>query len=157
MIMAWAIKHGVSAIAMDELRQLLMGELITAGVAESGTSESAVSSIIRLEAAERGVLLLRNNVGVLANDGGRPVRYGLANDSAAMNKQLKSADFIGIRPVRIQPEHIGQVIGQFVSREAKRVGWRYTGAGREEAQMRWVNLVTSYGGNACFASGAGTF
>lgn len=73
-----------------------------------------------------------------------------------MNKVIKSADLIGIRPVLITPGHVGLVIGQFVSREIKPTGWKYTGKAREEAQLRWAELVAACGGDAAFATGEGT-
>ena len=121
-----------------------------------GKSEAWAQSLVRLEASEKGVKLFRNNVGVLKDETGRPVRYGLGNDSAKMNEVLKSADLIGLRPVLIEQRHVGHVLGQFVSREVKAPGWQYTGTGREVAQMAWCNLVNSCGGDAAFATGAGT-
>nr|WP_297388188.1 hypothetical protein [uncultured Roseateles sp.] len=121
-----------------------------------GESEAATSVRVRLEASQKGMRLWRNNVGVLQDETGRPVRYGLANDSPAVNKHIKSADLIGIRPVLIQPQHVGLVLGQFVSREMKEGGWQYKGTEREEAQLRWAQLVASLGGDAAFATGVGT-
>lgn len=89
-------------------------------------------------------MLFRNIVGVSCLDAnGRPVRYGLANESPDQNKVIKSADLIGIRPVLIEPRHVGHTIGQFVSREVKKGGWVYTGKGREAAQMAWVKAGCS--------------
>lgn len=119
-------------------------------------SEAAVQVAVRLEAARKGVALWRNNVGVLLDRRGVPVRYGLANDSSAVNANFKSADLIGIRPVLITPAHLGLTIGQFVSREVKAEGWRYTGDEREVAQLRWAELVLSLGGDAAFCTGEGT-
>ena len=122
-----------------------------------GTSEAHAQSVVRLDAAAQGVWLTRNNVGVLQDRNGRPVRYGLANESKQQNEVMKSADLIGIRPVAITPDMIGGTIGQFVSREVKPAGWSYTGTGREAAQMTWARLVIKYGGDAKFATGAGSF
>ena len=122
----------------------------------TGTSESAVQAAVRLEAARKGVRLFRNNVGALVDSRGVPVRYGLANDSPASNKAIKSADLIGWRTLRIVPEMIGQIIAQFVSRECKAVGWHYTGTDREQAQLAWAQLVAVAGGDAAFCTGEGT-
>jgi hypothetical protein len=119
-------------------------------------SEAAVQVRVRLEASKLGIHLWRNNVGVTFGEDGVPVRYGLANDSKALNQQIKSSDLIGIRPVMITQEHVGTVMGQFVAREVKREGWKYTGSAREVAQQRFIDLIKSLGGDACFASRAGT-
>lgn len=153
----WAIRHRVSAQALHELAAIfgLHGDhTMTAEV--TGVSESAVQAAVRLEAARLGIRLWRNNVGALVDFRGVPVRYGLANDSKEINAKLKSGDLIGVRPVLIEPRHVGTVIGQFVSREVKRVGWHYTGANREPAQLAWAQLVTAMGGDAQFCTGVGT-
>lgn len=117
------------------------------------TNEATAQALVRLEAARRGWVLYRNNVGVLPDARGVPVRFGLANDSAAVNANVKSADLIGIRPVLITPDMVGKTIGQFVSREVKAPGWRFTGTERELAQLRWIELVLRYGGDASFCTG----
>lgn len=150
----WAVAWNVPASALADLMQRL-APLATVTPA-SGLSEAGVTSIVRQEAASKGVLLFRNNVGALTDAEGRLIRYGLANDTAQMNKAYKSGDWIGIRPITIRPEHVGMVLGQFVSREIKRAGWRYTGKGREEAQMRWCAMVNARGGDAAMVSGEGS-
>lgn len=119
-------------------------------------SEAGILSDIRLEASERGIRLWRNNVGATYTPTGQFIRYGLANDSAQLNTVIKSADLIGIRPVIITQEHVGITIGQFVSREVKKPGWRYAGTDREKAQLTWADLILSLGGDACFTTGRGT-
>jgi len=119
-------------------------------------SEAAVQNLVRLEASAKGVTLWRNNVGVAVDASGIPVRYGIANDSKRVNERFKSADLIGLRPVQISPAHVGHVIGQFVAREVKAAGWVYRATAREEAQLRFLEFVTSRGGDACFASQRGT-
>lgn len=153
----WAARHGVTLAALNEL-QALFGMHGGHGLPPEvkGTSEAAVQAAVRLEAARKGVRLFRNNVGALIDSRGVPVRYGLANDSKQLNEVMKSADLIGWRPLLIGPQHVGTVVGQFVSREVKAVGWRYTGADREPAQLAWAQLVTSGGGDAAFCTGDGT-
>ena len=58
-------------------------------------SEAAVQAAIRIRASELGVRLFRNNVGACVDETGRVIRYGLANDSAQLQKRLKSSDLVG--------------------------------------------------------------
>ena len=150
----WARRHNIPPAALSELL-ILTTEAIRSP--DSELSEAAIQTNIRLEASRVGVRLWRNNVGVMHDpEVGTFVRYGLANESSQMNGVIKSGDLIGIRPIRITEEHIGRVIGQFVSREVKHGKWRYTGTPREIAQMNWINLINIMGGDATFATGVGT-
>lgn len=123
--------------------------------------EQDVQSLIRLEGPSKGVRLFRNNVGVLFDSRGVPVRYGLANDSPKLNEKLKSADLIGWRRVLITPDMVGRLIAQIVSRECKPDGWRPAGPTaklfhHEEAQREWARIINEDGGDAQFATGVGT-
>lgn len=152
----WAIKWAIPFAAVEDLRREF-GMISVTPINGTGlSSESLVQSAIRLEASKKGLLLMRNNVGVARDKTGRPVRYGLCNDSKKLNKLVKSSDLIGIRPVCITPAHVGQIIGQFVAREVKEEGWQYTGDEHERAQLNFLNIVTSRGGDAQFATGEGT-
>lgn len=118
-------------------------------------NESEVQARVRLAAAAaQDMRLWRNNVGVLIDKRGVPVRFGLANDSAALNAQLKSSDLIGWQRVTIEPHHVGTVIAQFVARECKHSGWVWTGTAREQAQQRWLDLINADGGDGRFTTGA---
>ena len=154
-ITQWALRHGVSAQALHELDALfgIETQLLATG---SYDSEAAVQSEVRLEAAAKGVHLFRNNVGVLKDETGRPVRYGLANDSSRLNKIIKSGDLIGWRKVRIEQSHVGSVIAQFVSRECKRGDWKYSGNDHEVAQLAWIKLINANGGDAQFCNKTGS-
>ena len=116
-------------------------------------SESDIQARIRLEASKRGIHLWRNNVGVLRNEQGGYVRYGLANDSHQLNAVFKSSDLIGIKPILITQEHVGTTIGQFIAREVKTPGWKYTGTAREKAQKAFIDLINERGGDASFTTG----
>lgn len=113
-------------------------------------NEAKVQEAVRAEYMKRGCILWRNNVGSLLNRAGRPVRYGLANDSEKENKTLKSADLIGITPTLITPDMVGRVVGIFTSVECKASGWKYRGNDHERAQLRWLEIVRNYGGTSCF-------
>ena len=148
----WAQRWNVPIQAIRELEALMGVEPPPVSGPVEGLSETAVQNRARLKAAKAGEYLWRNNSGVLEDQTGRPVRYGLANDSARYNKVVKSSDLIGIRAVEIQPEHVGTRIGQFVARECKPQGWVFTGTEREIAQRRFIELVVSLGGDAAFVS-----
>lgn len=151
----WAIRHHVSAQGMHELLGMF-GQSAEFTVAPGEPhSEAYVQNLVRLEFSRKGGRLWRNNVGVLKDETGRPVRYGLANESKQQNEKLKSSDLIGIEPVTVTPEHVGKVIGRFVAFECKAEGWQYTGTPHEEAQASFVHLVNALGGRARFVSGGG--
>lgn len=153
---AWAAKWGVPYAAVADLQKRFGMDGAAAVQDASIVSEAGAQSAIRLEAAQKGIRIFRNNVGMLKDESGRPVRFGLANDSPAINKVLKSSDLIGLRPVTVTPEMIGRTLGVFVAREVKSPGWRYAATEREQAQLRFINLVSSLGGDAAFATGPGT-
>jgi hypothetical protein len=158
LINQWAIKWGVRYDALQELQGIFgMIPSQTFGRLEDPTSETYVQSLVRLEAVRYGVKLWRNNVGVLEDATGRPVRYGLANDSPTLNKSVKSGDLIGWRPLIITPAHVGIKIAQFVSRECKRPSWSYSGTEHEKAQLKWIQVITADGGDACFVTEEGSF
>ena len=118
------------------------------------TSESSAQAAVRLAASQAGARLWRNNVGAGKLANGSYLRWGLANDSTAVNRSIKSGDLIGIRPVLITPAHVGMTLGRFVSREIKPPGWRYhPNDEHEQAQQRWADLVNSLGGDARFSTG----
>lgn len=137
-------------------------------------SEAAVQAAIRVRAGELGVRPWRNNVGACTDATGRLIRYGLANDSAQMQKRLKSSDLIGWLPVNFEAterrsEFSGvrlrcntpQRLAIFLSVECKRSDWhpcypdpltqcRQKFNEREEAQAKWIDLVRADGGIAGF-------
>lgn len=151
----WALKHGVSLDALKELTDIVLPplELPPASV----TTEAGVQNLIRLEASKIGAMLWRNNVGALKDERGVPLRYGLANDSSAMNKVFKSSDLIGIKPVKITMAMVGLTIGQFTAREVKAPSWSYKATNHEKAQKAFIDFVNARGGDACFVNGTGSF
>ena len=150
----WALKWGVPHEALVELTQMNATEYAPNQIAEKG--EARVQSLVRLEAARKGMYLWRNQNGAFKNDRGRWVRFGLGNDSKQANEICKSSDLIGIRKTLIQPHMVGWVIGQFVAREMKPEGWQFSGTEHEVAQRTFIDLVNANGGDAQFCNQVGT-
>ncbi len=50
---------------------------------------------------------------------------------------------------------VGSRFGQFLAREVKKPGWKYRGTAEERAQLHFINLVNTAGGDAAFATGRG--
>jgi hypothetical protein len=165
----WARKWNVPPQAFAELAACSIVEPDPDALV-GGKTEAYVQSAIRLEAPEKGVYLWRNNVGAGAvvdfkllcdecrgkTKGRRMIRWGLANDSKKLNEVLKSADLIGVKPVRITPDMVGCIIGQFWSRECKREDWEFRGTPEELAQLEWATLINSLGGNARIVKAVGS-
>jgi hypothetical protein len=144
----WAVRHNIPFAAVQELHTMFCLEG-TAPYAGTGvnvpTSEAQVQQLVRLEASRKGHRLWRNNNGASKLENGSFVRWGLANDSEALNKRFKSSDLIGVRSN-----------GRFMAREVKPPGWVYTGTDRERAQLAFITFVQSFGGDACFCTGEGS-
>ncbi len=157
-VIKWAIRNQVSFQALAELKDIFGLDHIPCTEREPGQdpTEAYTQSVVRIEAAQKGLKLWRNNVGVLTNERGTPVRYGLGNDSPKINKIIKSGDLIGWRPLLITDRLVGSTVAQFLSRECKRPGWKYTGDEHERAQLRWAEVVVAAGGDAGFCTGEGS-
>lgn len=151
----WAQRWGIPPQALQELLHTLQVDHAPPSP-EGATTEQGASKHARLQAANAGDVLWRNNVGQVdpnTYDGKSFIRFGLANDSKQMNQRTKSSDLIGIRKLFITQQMVGMFVGQFVAREMKRPGWKFTGNKREEAQLNYLNFVLSMGGDACFSTG----
>lgn len=151
-LLEWQRKHGITAEALADLVAMVGLDVPRS---TKNTPEARVQDEARLLASKMGWRLFRNNVGVLKDERGVPVRYGIANDSPAMNKRIKSSDLIGIRPVVITHDMVGSTIGQFVAREVKKAGWKYKGTEHEQAQLAFGTLIIGLGGDFKFYSGEG--
>lgn len=151
-LLEWQRKHGITAEALADLVTMVGLDVPRS---TKGTPEARVQDEARLLASKMGWRLFRNNVGVLKDERGVPVRYGICNDSPAMNKRIKSSDLIGIRPVVITPDMVGSTIGQFVAREVKKAGWKYKGTEHEQAQLAFGTLIIGLGGDFKFWNGEG--
>ena len=155
MLHEWALAWGVPLAALHDLERR-MGLLYDPQLAPStGRSEAAVQANVRVEASRKGAKLFRNNVGALRDERGVPVRYGLANDTPAMNRVIKSADLIGWETITVTPEMVGTRVARFLSVECKEEGWRFTASQREQAQKAWATMVIAGGGRALFVNGPG--
>jgi hypothetical protein len=108
-------------------------------------TEADVQSVTRLHFDGQG-RLWRNNVGALLDARGRPVRYGLANESAGMNAQIKSSDLIGWTERVITAGMVGQRVAVFTSYECKAPNWKGGNTPHEQAQARWLQMVADAGG-----------
>lgn len=151
----WAAANHVHPHAIARLlNELGVGhEHIIDQAIPQGASEAAVTQRVRQLAASKGMLLWRNNVGAMMDDKGNMVRFGLCNDTAALNKKLKSPDLIGINDELITPAMVGLPRGQLVALEVKKQDWVYTGTEHEVAQLSFGQLVTSRGGYFKFTTG----
>lgn len=153
----WAIKWSIPFEAVEDLRREFgILDPLRVGEPPPDESEAAVQTRVRLEASRKGCRIWRNNVGGTYTEDGSFIRYGLANDSKQMNKLIKSSDLIGIKPIRIELHHVGSLIGQFIAREVKPSDWKFTGTTRELAQLKFLELVISLGGDGQFATCEGT-
>lgn len=158
----WGARHNIPFAAILELEQMLglagREAMRETGVVGEQGSESRQSSLVRLEAAESGVMLTRNNVGALRDERGIPVRFGLFNESAKQNKRIKSSDLVGWRPVVIHAGHVGRKFALFTMREVKEEGWQFDPKDEHQAAQKvCIDLVLADGGDAAFATGPGSF
>jgi hypothetical protein len=155
----WAKKHNIPAEAMAELNTIFGTDTYEPeGQYKNEVDEKTVGENARLYAAKLGWRLWRNNVGAYdeKNPPSPGSRWGVGNESAKVNKHIKSSDFIGIRPIKIGPEHVGTTIGQFVAIETKRPFWNYNPNNkREQAQLKFIELINSLGGHARFINYSG--
>lgn len=111
-------------------------------------SEARVQSRVRLEAAQKNMLLYRNNRGAGRLESGNYVRFGLCNDSEKIGDKFKSADLIGVESVFITHDMVGTIIGRFTSVECKPTDWKFSGTLEEIAQISWATIINSAGGRA---------
>lgn len=148
----WAGRWGLPTQALTELSQLPYSQ----EVAIEGNSESHVQAKVRLEAARKGVYLWRNNVGAMIDKNGRPIRYGLANDSPKLNAIVKSADLVGWRKHLVTVDDVGKYVAIFTSRECKHSEWRYTDTPENAAQLRWHTMILAAGGDSAIVTGEGS-
>ena len=143
----WAFRWGIPPCAIEELANLQGASVV---MPKDQASEAAVLAQTRLQATYP---LFRNNVGMATDARGNHINYGLANDTPGVREKYGSSDLIGIEPILITAEHVGDTIGQFVALEIKRVGWKFKGTPREIRQQNFINLIEANGGHASFVTG----
>jgi hypothetical protein len=113
--------------------------------------ESATTSHVRLDAANQGISLFRNNSGAWRDESGRLIRYGLGSFTKA--DKVASSDFIGITPVFITPDMVGKVLGVFTAVEMKPSDWKFLQSDeRALHQSNFHAIVKKAGGFAGFAT-----
>lgn len=149
----WARDHNIPEAAVRDLMARMGVGPTCRDRHKMGRSEASAQQRIRLAESKRGARLWRNNVGAATASDGRHIRYGLCNDSQALNRQIKSSDLIGVTPVVITPGMVGDKIGVFTAIEVKKPGWCYTATDREAAQFAWIELILGLGGIAKFSTG----
>ena len=115
--------------------------------------ESAVQNHTREQFAYIGPIW-RNNSGACEDKTGRLIRYGLGNDSAKLNKEIKSSDLIGITPTIAFVPNIGwQTLGIFTALECKPSDWHIKSSDeRAQAQLKFHDIVRQHGGYAGFVT-----
>ena len=79
----------------------------------------------------------RNNTGQLPDANGRPIKFGLC---------VGSSDIIGVAPVTITQEMVGQTLALFLAVECKTAIGQPT-----DAQLRFIKAVNAKGGRAGIA------
>ena len=144
----WAERWKLPDQAVQELRNITT---VTSTPANP-RSEAAVMSEAQLLAGKLGIITMRNNSGVLEDKNGRPVRFGLGNDSEKRNKHFKSSDDICIIPHIVTQRDVGRKFGIFGAFEYKEADWKFTGKGREEAQANFHRMVNAAGGVGLFVN-----
>ena len=104
-------------------------------------TEQQTQQQIRLALSKGPTRLWRNNCGVLRDQQGRPVRFGLCEGSA---------DLIGYHSVTITPDMVGQTVAVFAAVEVKAERGRPT-----PAQTAFLEHVRQAGGRAGIARSIG--
>lgn len=102
---------------------------------------------------------MRNNSGSFKNPNGQWVRFGLGNESSKRSQNIKSSDLIGIKPVVITPDMVGQTFALFVAVEVKSEEWSPAKKfdTHEIAQKNFMDWVKHLGGIAGFCNNVDSF
>lgn len=100
-------------------------------------TEQATQQRIRLALSRGGTRLWRNNTGMLRDQQGRPVRFGLC---------AGSADLIGYTTIEVTPDMVGQRLAVFTAVEVKTATGRPT-----PEQSAFLDHIRQAGGRAGIA------
>jgi hypothetical protein len=100
-------------------------------------TEQTTQQQIRLALSKGATRLWRNNTGMLRDQQGRPVRFGLCEGSA---------DLIGYHSVTITPDMVGQTVAVFTAVEVKSPTGRPT-----PQQTAFIEHIRQAGGRAGIA------
>lgn len=146
----WVQRWQIPEQCLEELKQVAVPANTEHDM--NSHSERAVQAKIDVAAAQREIMLYRNNSGAMRNEYGNMIRFGLGNTSAQINAVFKSGDLIGWTPVVVGPQHMGRVFAVFTSVEVKSGDWQYKGTNHEQAQLKWANTVNAHGGIGIFAT-----
>jgi len=103
--------------------------------------EHIIQSEIQLAASNAGVPLFRNNTGAYTSESGSYIRFGVGGPGGS--------DLIGITPVTITPDMVGDTIGVFTAIEVKTKNGRPT-----KQQTKFIESVKRNGGIAGIARSA---
>lgn len=98
-----------------------------------GTKETNILQECRLKASDLGAVLWRNNQGAYKDAKGYYIKYGVCNPGGA--------DLIGLMPVVVTEEMVGQLLGVFVGVEIKAPDGKVT-----PEQANFMTLVNKNGG-----------
>lgn len=102
--------------------------------------ETAISNAIRIALSKLGARVFRNQRGKYRTEHGQWIETGLCNGAS---------DLIGLLPVVITPEMVGQRFARFVAIEVKAAHGRLT-----EEQKRFLEFVRAAGGIAAICRSA---
>ena len=95
-------------------------------------SESNVLKRILLKGSELGVILFRNNCGILPDRRGIPIKFGVGNPGGS--------DLIGYMSITVTPAMIGRKLAVFCALEVKDTGGKPT-----PEQINFVERARSAG------------
>jgi hypothetical protein len=99
--------------------------------------EKDVEKLLMLRASELGTILYKNNVGMMKDQFGNVIRFGLCKGSS---------DLIGWTPVTITEDMVGKTIAVFTAVEVKRD--KFGPYGATDDQIHFINNVKRHGGMA---------